>query len=97
MLRVGDSLVSLIFMSNGIYLSMFAGDKKKWLVYMTIGDLSSKICQMPSINSVVMVALLPIPIKNCNIPQKRLDEYQQRNRVVLNKVPQQVLQLLTCD
>jgi len=71
---VGDTLVPLIFKSDGTHLSNFAGDKKEWPVYMTIGNLSSKIRQMPSTDSIVMVALLPIPIKNRNIPQKRLDE-----------------------
>jgi len=61
-------------MSDGTHLSNFAADQKQWPVYMTIGNLSSKISQMPSIQSLVMVALLPIPIKNCNISQKRLDE-----------------------
>jgi hypothetical protein len=46
---------------------------------MTIGNLSSKIRQMPSTHSVMMVALLPIPIKNRNIPQKWLDEQRQTN------------------
>jgi len=66
-------------MSDRIHLSNFAGDKKEWPVYMTIGNLSSKICQMPSTHRVVMVALLPIPIKNRNIPQKRLDEQRETN------------------
>jgi len=78
-LRVGDALVPLIFMSDQTHLSNFAGDKKEWPVYITIGNLSSKIRQMPSTHSVVMVALLPIPIKNPNIPQKRLDEQGQTN------------------
>ena len=30
-------------------------------------------------HSVVMVALLPIPIKNRNIPQKQVDEQRQKN------------------
>ena len=42
-----------------------------------------------------MVTLLPIPIKNCNILQKRLDEQRQTNREVLNEVLQWVLQPLT--
>ena len=46
-LRVGDTQVPLIFMSDGTHLSNFVGDKKEWPVYMTIGYLSSKICQMP--------------------------------------------------
>jgi len=46
-LRLGDTLVPLIFMSDGTHLSNFAGDMTEWPVYMTIGNLSSKICQMP--------------------------------------------------
>jgi hypothetical protein len=86
MLRVVDTRVPLIFMSDGIQLSNFAGNNKEWPVYMTIGNLSSKIYQMPSTHSVVMVALLPIPIKNRNISLKLLDEQRQTNREVLNEV-----------
>jgi len=74
MLRVGDTLVPLIFMSNRTYLSYFAGDKKEWPVYMTISNRSSKLRQMPSTQRVVMVTLLLIVIRNRNVPQKRLDE-----------------------
>jgi len=42
-----------------------------------------------------MVALLPIPIKNRNIPQKRLDEQRQTNREVRNEVLRQVLHPVT--
>jgi hypothetical protein len=66
-------------MSDGTHLSNFAGDKKEWPLYMTIGNLWAKIRQMPSTNSVVMVTLLPIPIKNRNIPHKRLDGQRQTN------------------
>jgi hypothetical protein len=83
-------------MYEGTHLSNFPGDKKEWPVYMTIGNLSSKLRQMPSIHSVIMVALLGIPIKNRNIPQKRLDEQRHTNREVRNAVLAWVLQLLTC-
>jgi len=82
-------------MSDRTHLSNFAGDKKEWPVYMSIGNLSSKICQTPSMHSVVMVALLPIPIKNRNIPQKGLDEQRQTNQEVLNKVLRRLLRQLT--
>jgi hypothetical protein len=95
MLRVGDTLVPLNFMSDGTHLSNFAGDKKEWPLYMTIGNLSSKIRQTPSTHSVGMVTLLPIPIMNCNILQKRLDEQRQTNREVLNEVLRWLLQPLT--
>jgi len=94
-LRVGDILVPLIFMSDGTHLSNFAGDKKEWAVYMIISNLSSKLHQMTSTHSVVMVALLPMPIKNRNVPQKRLDEQRQTNREVLNEVLWRVLHPLT--
>jgi len=78
-LRVGDTLVPLIFMSDGTHILNFSGDKKEWPVYMTIGNLSSELRQMPSTHSVVMIALLPIPIKNRKIAQQRLDEQRQTN------------------
>jgi len=90
MLRVGNTLVPLIFMSDGTDLSTFAGDKTELPVYMTIGNVSSKIRQMPSTHSVAMVALLPLPIKNHNILQKRLDEQRQTYREVLNEVLRRV-------
>jgi len=89
-LRVGDTLVPLIFMSDRTHLSNFAGDKKKSPVYMTIGNLASKLCHMPSTHSVILVALLPIAIKNRNVPQKRLDEQRQTNQEVLNEVLRRV-------
>ena len=79
MLRLADTLVPLILMSDGTHLSNYAGDKKECPVYMRIGNLSARIPQMPSTHTIVMVALLPIPIKNRNIPQKRLDEQRQTN------------------
>jgi len=82
-------------MSDGTHLSNFAGDKKEWPVHMTTGNLCSKICQMPSMHIVVMVALLLIPMRNPNIHQKRLDEQRQTNQELLNKVLQRVPQPLT--
>jgi hypothetical protein len=82
-------------MTDITHLSNFAGDKTEWPVCMTIGNLYLKIRQMPSTHSVVMVGLLPIPIKNRNIPQKRLDEQRQTNREVLNEVLWQLFQPLT--
>jgi len=90
-LTVGDTQVPLSYMSDEPHLSNFAGNKKEWPVYMTIGKLSSKIRQMPSMDSVVMVALLPIPIKYRPIPQKWLDEQRETNREVMNMVLRLVL------
>jgi len=46
-LSVGDTPVPVIFLSDGMHLSNFAGDHKEWPVYMTFGNLSSKLRQMP--------------------------------------------------
>jgi len=94
-LRVGDTLVPLIFMSVGTHLSNFAGDKNELPVYTTIGNPSSKLRQIPSMHSIIMVALKPIPIKNRNILQKRLDGQRQTHREVLKEVLRQELHPLT--
>jgi len=88
-------MLPLIFMSDRTHLLNFAGKKKEWPVWMTIGNQSSKIRQMPSMHSIRMVALLPIPIKNWINPQMRLPEHQQTNRDVLNEVRRRVLWPLT--
>jgi len=62
---------------------------------MKIGNLSSKLHQMPSTHNVVMVALLLIPIENRNIPQMGLDEQGHTQREVLNEVLRRVLQPVT--
>ena len=67
MLSVGNTLVPLIFMSDGTHLSNFAANMKERPVYMTIRNVSPMICLIPSSRNVVMVALLPIPIMNRNI------------------------------
>jgi len=83
-LRVRDTLVPLIIMSDGTHFWKLADDKTEQPVYLTIGNLSSKIRQMPSTESGVMVAVLRIPFKNRNIPQNWLAELRHSNREVLN-------------
>jgi len=97
MLTLQDTPVHLIFMSDGIHLSNFAGNKKECPVYMTMSNISSKIRHMPSMHTVVMVTLLLIPFKNRNVPQKQLDEQRKTNRDVLNEVLRWVLQPLTFE
>jgi hypothetical protein len=80
-------------MSDGAYPSNFAGEKQEWPVYITIGNLSLNIHQMPSIHNVIMVAILPIRIKNHNVFQNWLDEQRQTYREVLNEV---LWQLFKC-
>jgi len=85
-LGVADALVPLFFMSNGTHLSNFASDMEQWPGYMTIGNLSSEIRQIPSMHSVAMVALPLIPINYHKTPLLWLDEQWGTNREVLNKI-----------
>jgi hypothetical protein len=96
MARVGDVQVSLIFMSVGTHLSKRAGYQKEWPVYMSICNLPSRIRQRPSVQCDVMIVLLPIPIKNRDVSEKRVDEQRQTNREVPNEVLWRVLHPLTC-
>jgi len=82
-------------MSDGTHLSNFAGDKKEWPVYITIGNLSWKLRKMPTTHSVVMVAPLPIQIKHRNIVQEPLDEQRETHQEVLNEVLWRVLNPLS--
>jgi len=79
-LSVGDTLVRSIFMSDGTFLMNLSRDKTVWPVYITIGNLSSKIREVHSTHSVMMVAHLPIAIQNRNIPPKWVDEQRQTCR-----------------
>jgi hypothetical protein len=62
---------------------------------MSIGNLSSKIRQMPSIHSIIMVAVLQIAINNPNKTPNGLDTQLQAHRQVLKKLLPQVLASLT--
>jgi hypothetical protein len=79
-------------MSNGTHLSNFAGNKTECHEYMTFGNLPSKICQMPSTHTIVMVALQLITIKHNKIRQNLQDEQRHTNREVLINVLWRLLQ-----
>jgi hypothetical protein len=46
----------------------------EWPVYMTIANVSWEIRQMPSTHSLILVDFQPIPIKDYNVPQMRLND-----------------------
>jgi hypothetical protein len=93
-LSLVDTFVPLIFMSDGKHLLNSAGDKTECPVFMTFGNLSSKILQMPSTRNILMIAHWPILITNRNISHMQLDAPLHTKREVLNEVLYQVLQPL---
>lgn len=78
-------------MSDGTHLTNFSGDKKAWPIYMTIGNLSAEARMKHSLHSVVLVALLPIPIKMRDIPLGRRNAQRERNRMVSQHVLHHVM------
>ncbi|KAF8414612.1 hypothetical protein BGX38DRAFT_1110896, partial [Terfezia claveryi] len=48
------------------YLTNFFGDKKLWPLYMNIRNIKSTICNKPTMNVWISIALLPIPPKYLN-------------------------------
>jgi hypothetical protein len=74
--------VPLIFISDATYLTNFAGDGRAWPVYMTIDSLPAAVRNAPSTRSVLLVALLPVPIKLCDIPKARREFQREHNRLV---------------
>jgi len=79
MLTLGYTQVPLIFISDRTHLPNFAGDKKVSPVCMSFGIESSRMSKMSSRNRVLLVTLLPIPIKNHDIPQEWLHEHRLTN------------------
>jgi len=94
-LRVGNTLVPFICMSDGTHLSKCGGHNTQWPVYMVNGNVCWKLRHMTSTLSVVMVALWLIPIKMHNMLPKRLEEQRRTHHEVLNEVLRQVLHPLT--
>src|SRR5690348_17207307 len=55
------TMIPLIFMSDTTHLTNYSGGKQVWLIYMTIGNISSEIRQKPSQMTSITIALIPNP------------------------------------
>jgi len=70
-------VVPIIGLSDQTHLTNFSGDKKAWLVYMTISNILSKTKNSPAKMSVLLVALLPVQPKLTG-KSSRADETQRQ-------------------
>lgn len=70
-------MVPLIFASDETFLTNFSGGRTAWPIYMTIGNIHSKIRNSPSNNAWILVALLPVPPTCSADGAPELREYQQ--------------------
>ena len=73
---MGATVILIWLLSDQTHLTNFSGGKKLWPVYMTIGNIHSNICNKPSYNAWILIALPPIPPKRVSkIP--RYKEFEQ--------------------
>ena len=84
-------------MSDATHLTNFCGDKKAWPVYMTIGNLSAKARMKHTMNGVLLVALLPIPVKMREVPAKIRNAQREHNRAIMQNVLKHVMHGLLAD
>ena len=82
-LPVGDTIVPIISMSNATHFNNFCGDKKAWPVYMTIENLSAKARMKHMMHGVLLVTLLPIPVKMREVLAKIRNAQREHNQIVI--------------
>jgi hypothetical protein len=82
----GDTVVPMIFLSDATHLTNFSSDKTAWPVYMMIGNLSTTIRMAPSYPRILLIALLPIPIKMRDVPISQYDAQKEHNRMIQQHV-----------
>ena len=75
----GSTLVRILLTSDQTCLTNFAGDKKLWTLYMSIGNISSQIRNKPVSQAWILIGLLLIGpkrsqrIKGFTIQQQEYD------------------------
>ena len=79
-------------MSDATHLTNFYGDKKAWPIYMTVSNLSAVARMKHIMHRVLLVGLLPIPVKMRDLPAKKRNAQRERNRMVMQYILQHVLQ-----
>ncbi|KAG0633391.1 hypothetical protein HOY80DRAFT_896568 [Tuber brumale] len=75
------TLVLIICSSDVTFLTNFSGDKKAWLIYLTIGNILSKTRNKSSKHASVLLALLPVPPKMLGVASR-----DSRKRLVNNEI-----------
>jgi len=72
----------MIFLSDATHLTNFSSDKNTWPVYIMIGNLSTTIRMAPSYHGILLITLLPIPIKMRDVPLSEYNAQKEHNRMI---------------
>ena len=59
-LNIGSTVIPVLLGSDKTHLSLFAGNKSAWPLYMSIGNIHSKVRNSPSRNAWITIAYLPV-------------------------------------
>ena len=96
MIPVGGTLLPIILMSDATQLTNFSGDQKSWPVYMTIGNLNSKIRQKHHLHTICTIAMLPTGPKLKDFMDKKTrDRQAAHNNSVFHECVRAILAPLT--
>ena len=70
-------VVPVIGLWDPTQITNFSGDKKAWLLYVTIGNILSRTRNSPTKMPILLLALLPVPPKLSH-ESVRADEIQRQ-------------------
>ncbi|RPA70661.1 hypothetical protein BJ508DRAFT_197864, partial [Ascobolus immersus RN42] len=98
----GNTLVPLVFASDGTQLASHAGDHDLWPIYMSIGNLPSSLRSRPSTNAWMLIGLFPIPPKKndylgnadgvpCKAPTAEIENYAKFKMDIFHQVLDSIL------
>ena len=74
----GATIAPLILSLDKTQLTQFQGNKKAWLVYQTIGNISKNIWHQPSTQVTILIGYLPVAKLDCyNEGSRSLQGYDQ--------------------
>ncbi|KAF8414988.1 hypothetical protein EV426DRAFT_506761, partial [Tirmania nivea] len=107
---VGSILIPILLVSDQTHLTNYSGDKKLWPLYMSIGNIKSTVCNKPTINAWIPIALLPVPSKrlhkipNYSMETQELDALQIMHEILSHILSpladaktQEGIEMVCCD